>query len=146
MLKIFLDANIYFAGFHSKEGVSFLILQIAARKKFVVYSSRLVLKEAERNLRLKSKRAHLQSFHRYIQKTKIHVIPSPDQKFLESFSELIHPKDLPVLSAALAAKVDYLLTLDRRHFLTSTLESKIKKLKIMTPGDFLRQVYLKGKY
>ncbi|MBI3313993.1 MAG: PIN domain-containing protein [Candidatus Omnitrophica bacterium] len=145
MLKVFLDANIYFSGSVSSEGASYLVLEMTRRKKIIVYSSKLVLREAERNLRLKSTPENLKSFHGYLQKTKIHVIPAPEEKNLQGLEALIHPKDLPVLGAALAAKTDYFLTLDKKHFLTSLLQSKIKQPKILTPGDFIRQIYLKGK-
>ncbi len=145
MLKVFLDANIYVAGFISKEGASHFLLEIAGRKKIILYASKLVLREAERNLRLKSKPENLKSFHRYLQKTKIHVVPAPEEKTLGPFEALIHPKDLPVLGAALSVRADYLITLDKRHFFTAALQSRTGKLKIMTPGDFIRQVYLKGK-
>lgn len=145
MLKVFLDANIYFAGFHSTEGASSLILKIAARQKVILYSSKLVLREAERNLRLKSKKGNLKAFHRYLQKTKIHVTPYPDEKFAEPFEALIHPKDLAVLGAALMTKSDFLITLDKRHFFTPMLQSKLPRPKIMIPGGFIVQIYAKGK-
>lgn len=144
MLKVFLDANVYFAGFVSGEGASSLVLQIAGREKIVLYASKLVLREAERNLRLKAKAVDLKSFRRYLQKTEIHVVPAPDEAILARFERLIHPKDLPVLGAALSAGTDYLITLDKRHFFIAPLLN-LKRPKILTPGDFIRQVYLKGK-
>ena len=146
MLKVFLDANIYFSGFVSEEGASHLVLRIASRKKMILYSSKLVLREVERNLRLKSKRENLKLFHRYLQKNKIHIVPFPEDKILEPLESLIHPKDLPVLGAALVSKADYLLTLDKRHFFTPALQAMETKIKIMSPGDFIREVYLKGKF
>ena len=146
MLKVFLDTNIYFAGILSQTGASHLILEIANRKKILLYSSKLVLREAERNLRLKAKPENLKSFHRYLQKTKIHVIPFPEDKILEPLEPLIHPKDLPILGAAFAGRVDYLITLDKRHFFTTSLQSPLMKFGIMTPRDFIREIYLKGKF
>ena len=145
MLKVFLDANVYFAGFVSEEGASHLVLEIANRKKMTLYSSKLVLREAERNLRLKSKRENLKAFHRYLQKNKIHIVPFPEDKMLQPLESLIHPKDLPVFGAALASKADYLITLDRRHFFTAALRQMKPKIEIITPGDFIRDIYLKGK-
>lgn len=145
MSRVFLDANIYFAGFVSKEGASHLLFEIAGRGKIHLYSSKLVLREAEKNLRLKSTPGNLKSFHRYLQKIKIHVVPFPEDKITASYEALIHPKDLPVLGAAMTSKADYLITLDKRHFLTKALKLKLKKPAVMTPGDFIRQIYLKGK-
>ncbi len=147
MIRIFLDANVYFTGFYSKEGGSALLLEIIRRKnkKISLYASKLVLREAERNLRKKGTGAYLKSFHRYLQQTKIHITPAPPEDMLQSYTTVIHPKDLPVLGSALLSKADYLITLDRRHFFTAHLLSKMKKPKILTPGDFVRSVYLKGR-
>lgn len=80
MLRVFLDANIYFAGFVSREGASHLLLETVGRGRIHLYSSRLVLREAERNLRLKSTAGNLKSFHRYLQKTKIRVRSFPGRQ------------------------------------------------------------------
>ncbi len=145
MTRIFLDANVYFAGFVSKEGASALILELVRRQKVSLSTSKLVLREADRNLRKKSSPSSVKAFHRFLQQTTIQVIPAPDEKFSRPYEALIHPKDLPVLGAALVSKAGFLLTLDRKHFLNPGLLSKIKILKILTPRDFICDYYLKGK-
>ena len=145
MIRVFLDANVYFAGFVSKEGASFLILDLARRKKLTLLASRLVLREADRNLRKKSSSATLKVFRRYLQNTKIHMIQIPDEKIFEPYAPYIHPKDLPVSAAAVESKADFFITLDKRHFLAPHVLSKVKKVKILTSADFIREVYLKGK-
>ena len=145
MTGVFLDANVYFAGFVSKEGASALILELAGRRKIAIWSSRLVLREADRNLRRKAPPSVLKAFRRFIQNTKIQVVPAPGEEMLKTYEPFIHPKDVPVLAAAVASKANFLLTLDRRHFLGPGRLSKLKKIKILTPGEFLREIHLKGK-
>lgn len=139
MTKVFLDANVYFSGFLSNEGASCFLLELARRNKIQVFATRLVLHEAERNLRKKTHPKILKSFRRFLQQTKIRVIPSPDEKILQRCESLIHPKDVPVLAAALESGADYLITLDRRHFLTERISTVLKKMKIVTPADFIRE-------
>jgi len=145
MIRIFLDANIFFAGCVSKEGASAFVLDLAKRKQIEVITSKLVLREADRNLRRKTPPNILKTFHRFLQQTKIHVVLTPLEKALEPFEEMVHPKDLPVFGAAVASESDFFLTLDRKHFLSSGLAAKIKKPRILSPSDFLRDIYLKGK-
>ena len=145
MKKVFLDANVYFSGCVSEQGASCLILELARRERIKLAASRLVLLEAERNLRHKSSKAVLKNFHRFLHQTKIQIIPTPKEELQSLYEPLIHPKDLPVLVAAIESKADFLITLDRRHFLTSKILFKIKWIHIMTPGDFLKEIYLKGK-
>ena len=145
MTRAFLDANVYFAGFHSSAGASALILELGHRQKLSLVSSKIVLREADRNLRKKSSPAALRAFHRYLQQTKIRVIPAPDEKTSRPYEALIHPKDLPVLVAAVISKAEFFITLDRGHFMKTELLTKMKGMKIITPGDFLHDHYLKGK-
>ena len=145
MIRVFLDANVYFAGFDSPKGASAFILELIRRRKMEVCASRLVLREADRNLRTKSEKGALKAFRRFLQSAKIRIAPAPDEVLFKAYESFLHPKDLPVLAAALLAKSDFLITLDRRHFLTPQVLSNIKKIKVCTPADFVRGVYLKGK-
>jgi len=140
MIRVFLDANVYFAGCASPTGASALILQLALKGRIGVTASRLVLREAERNLRRKRPPKDLEAFHRFLKHAKLRLIPTPPESARAKYEGAIHPKDVPVLAAAVAAKAEYLITLDRRHFLTKTVSAQVPKLAILTPGDFLRQL------
>jgi putative PIN family toxin of toxin-antitoxin system len=145
MARIFLDANVFFAGCVSKEGASAFVLELARRKRFELMASKLVLREADRNLRRKAPGASLKTFHRFLQQTKIHIVLASPENVTESFEGMVEPKDLPVLVAAVASKADFFLTLDKKHFLSTGLVGKIKKPRILSSADFLRDIYLKGK-
>ena len=145
MICVFLDANVYFGGSVSKKGASSFILESAQRKKIELFASKLVLREAERNLRKKATETALKDFHRFLQGTKLCVVPVPNEKISEPYEASLHPKDLPVLAAAISCGAEFLITLDRRHFMNPPLLAKLKKPKILTPGDFFRDIFLKGK-
>jgi putative PIN family toxin of toxin-antitoxin system len=140
MARVFLDANVYFAGCLSPDGASALILQLARRGRIQVVASRLVLREAERNLRRKTTKRTLQAFRAFLNATPVTIVPTPEERVLERYTEAIHPKDVPILAAAVEANVDYLVTLDRRHFLNRAVFSKAVDVKVLTPGDFLNTV------
>jgi hypothetical protein len=62
--------------------------------------------------------------------------PSPEE--VRSGLFLIKdPTDVPILLAAIQAKVDYLVTLNRRHFIDDPEVAKLSSLNIGTPGDAL---------
>ncbi len=144
MTRVFLDANVYFAASASSTGASALILEFASKGLIHVTASRLVLREAERNLRGKRPAKDLQAFHRLLKLVKLRIIPTPSEDACAKYEGIIHPKDVPVLAAAVSAKVDYLITLDRRHFLTQTVTTQVKGLAILTPGDFLQEIVQRG--
>jgi len=140
MLQVFLDANVYFAGSASPTGGSALILQLILNGRIEVTASRLVLREAERNLRRKRPPKDLKAFHQFLKHAKLRVIRTPPETAWKPYEGVIHPKDVPVLAAAVASKATYLITLDRRHFLTKAVTEKVPDLAILTPGDFLREL------
>lgn len=145
-MRLFLDANVFFAGCLSPEGASAFILELARRKRIEIAASRLVLREADRNLRRKAPAPALKTFHQFLQQVKVRVILLPtDEEIVSPYEAMVHPKDLPVLSSAIASKSDYFLTLDRKHFLSSPLVQKLKKPVILGPANFIQNIYLKGK-
>ena len=144
MFRVFLDANVYFAGSASPTGGSALVLQLILKGRIEVTASRLVLREAERNLRRKRPSKDLKAFHQFLKHAKLRVIPTPPETAWKPYEGAIHPKDVPVLAAAVASKAAYLVTLDRRHFLTKTVSDKVPGLVILTPGDFLRELVRQG--
>ena len=140
MTKVFLDANVYFAGSASPTGASALILQLVLKDRIEVTASRLVLREAERNLRRKRPPNDLKAFHHFLKRAKLRVIPTPPETAWARYEGVIHPKDVPVLAAAVASGAAYLVTLDRRHFLTEAVRQKVPAVTILTPGGFLRKL------
>lgn len=52
---------------------------------------------------------------------------------------IIDPKDAHVLAAAVKAGPDVLLTLDRKHFMTSAVREAGLPFPIETPGEWLRR-------
>ena len=144
MLRVFLDANVYFAGSASPLGGSALVLQLILKGRVEVTASRLVLREAERNLRRKRPPKDLKAFHQFLKHAKLRVIRTPPETAWKPYEGVIHPKDVPVLAAAVASKAAYLVTLDQRHFLTKAVSDKVPGLVILTPGDFLRELVRQG--
>lgn len=140
MRRVFLDANVYFTGCASSSGASALVLRFARQGHIRIVASRLVLREAERNLRQKYSRSSVKEFHRFLQAVSMTVLPPPSEKVLARYEAAIHPKDVPVLAAAVEANVDYLVTLDRKHFFTNTVRAVAKGVRVLTPGDLLKEL------
>ena len=140
MIRVFLDANVYFAGCVSPQGGSALVLQLARRGRIQVVASRLVLREADRNLRRKTHRRNVKAFRQFLTATDLSISATPDDSVLAKYEAVIHPKDVPILAAAIEAKVDYVVTLDRKHFLTKPVLARAEGIKILTPGDFLKHL------
>lgn len=73
-----------------------------------------------------------------IKTSKLKIVRDPCKKEVEANLYLIgDPNDVPNLLAAMKAKVDYLATHNRKHFLDDPKVAEKSSLKIGTPGDVL---------
>ena len=60
----------------------------------------------------------------------------PNQQLIKKAEEVIVKKDAVILAEAKMAKADYLITLDKKHFLIPEVVSFLKPKKIFTPKMF----------
>ncbi len=138
MTRIFLDANVLVAAAASSSGGSALVMEICRKGHFEAIVSRLVLLEAERNIRKKFPSSVLTRYHHLLESTPLHVVPSPTHEESDPYLSLIHEKDAPILAAAIESRSEYLVSLDQHDFITEKLRRARLPLKILTPKDFLR--------
>lgn len=137
-IKAFLDANIYFAAARSPLGGSGFVLELAKKGKLEVFITREVLKEAERNLRLKEDVRVLVKYYENLKFTKLKIITKGKAK--KKFEKIINEKDALVLAGAGKSKVDYLVTLDRKHFFTNKMRLARLPFKIVTSGQLIEEL------
>ena len=135
--RLFLDASVLIAAAGSKTGGSALILELCRHRKARVVSSRLVLLEAERNIRTKLGRDALLRFYQEIASLDLELIETPTQDEIADQIQIIDRKDAHVLAAAVKGHVKFLLTLDRKHFMSSKVRHAGLPFQIITPGEFL---------
>lgn len=136
--SIFFDASVLFAGCRSPEGASGLLIEASIAGVFQPAASQLVIAEARAALKLKSGTEALLRFYELLTcpALKIAGVPAPEE--IEPYLELIADKDCHVLASAAASGVQFLLTLDRKHFFTPPLRQADLPFTILTPGDFLK--------
>lgn len=135
-LRVFLDSSVIVAGVGSLAGAAGTVLDLCEAGMVEAVLSELVLTEVDRAVSAKLPRLapRLRSFLRLIKPT---LAPEPNPSQVRASARLTHAKDAPILAAAKAAEADYLLTLDKKHFLSLRPEVKFQPL-VLTPGEFLR--------
>lgn len=138
MYKVFLDANVLFAASYSQVGGSAEIIKRAKENKLILYSSRLAVKEAERNLRRKAGESQLDRFYGLVEEAKLILTESNKKRAKNQFKNLVGEKDAPILASAVKSKAKFLITLDRRHLLTLKVQKAELSIKIITPGQFIQ--------
>lgn len=140
-MKLFLDANVFFASAGSSQGGSACIINGAIIKKWTIVTVAHALHEAERNINLKLNRDALARHYKSLLESTPEIQPI-DLLNLQQLSELgkfVPLKDVPILAGAILSKAGYLITLDRKDFIDNkNLKSLNLDFSILTPGDFLK--------
>lgn len=132
-LIIFVDSSVLFAAVGSVSGGSAKLFTL---DKLQLVVSKIVLAEVERNVRKKLQTYHLDRFFALVAKTKI-LDQEPDDELITKAKEVIVDKDAVILTESKQAKADYVVTLDRKHFLTPEVAKFLFPKKAVTPKDLL---------
>ncbi|MCL7453895.1 MAG: PIN domain-containing protein [Anaerolineae bacterium] len=135
--ELFFDSSALFAGIVSASGASRALLLLAEAGQVAVTVSEQVVAETERAVARKIPRA-LPDFREAIRATGLRIVrdPSPDE--VQRYTDIIsHRPDVPIIVAAMQVRTDYLVTLNRRHFLDDPAVADRSGLRIGTPGDAL---------
>ena len=136
-LNIFLDSSALIAGAISETGAAHVLLQLGESEDILLTISEMVIVESERSMAKKSPR-NLNDLRSLIKTAKLRIVHDPSNREVEANLYLIDdPNDVPILLAAMKAKVDYLATHNRRHFLDDPKAAERSGLKIGIPGDVL---------
>ena len=135
--NIFLDSSALIAGAISESGAAHVLLNLGESQDIVLTVSELVITESERAMAKKAP-SNLNDLRSLIKSSNLRIVDNPAKEEVEANLYLINdPNDVPILLTAMKAKVDYLATHNRRHFLDDPKVTEISGLRIGTPGDVL---------
>ena len=133
MKTAFLDSSVLFTAVNSPTGGAAKLFTVKNIQKI---TSRVVLTEVERNIKKKLLDYHLKRFLLLVEKLKLVDLPV-DPSLVRKAQNAIVKKDAVILSQAKQAMVDFLVTLDRKHFFTTKAVRFVKPTKIVTPKELL---------
>lgn len=138
MTKVFLDASVIIAGLYSPTGGSALVLKLIEKNVMIGSTSRAVLGEVQRNV-VKKLPQKIKFYTELINSSKITVLDYPDKKDVSPWYDIIEAKDAHVLASCVKSKADFLVTLDRKHFMLSDVQKEVP-FKIVAPKELIEQV------
>jgi len=135
--NIFLDSSALIAGAISESGAAHVLLNLGESQDIVLTVSELVILESERSMAKKAP-SNLNDLRSLMRSSNLRIVENPTKAEVEANLYLINdPNDVPILLAAMKAKVDYLATHNRKHFLDDPKVAERSGIKIGTPGDVL---------
>lgn len=136
-VNIFLDSSALIAGVLSPIGAAHSLLMFGEDETILLTVSEWVVIESEESISRKSPK-NIKALHNSLVVSKFRIVPDPSNEDIQANLYLIgDPNDVPVLLAAMRAKVDYLATHDRKHFIDDPKVGERAGIKIGTPGDVL---------
>jgi predicted nucleic acid-binding protein len=134
-IKLFFDSSALVAGIVSPTGASRALMQLSEVRKISLIISEQVVAETERAIARKVPGA-LPEVRQAILSSNAQIVKDPSLEEVRSHLHAMKDTtDVPILLAAIRAKSDYLVTLNRKHFIDDPGVAKISSLKIGTPGD-----------
>jgi len=139
-INLFLDRSALFAGIVSATGAARVLLLLAETDHITLTISEQVVTETERVIARKVPQA-LNDLRQAILASAARIVRDPSPEEVMAHLNLIsHPADVPIVLAAMRAKVDYLVTLNRKHFIDDPDVAQQAGLRIGTPGEVLNWV------
>lgn len=137
MPRLFLDSSVLFAAIFSATGGARELLRLSSEGLLRLLVSGDVLAETERNLHTKAPK-RLADLVGALALANVEIVAPPDSATVQQCQILVnYPNDAVVLAAAVAAEVDYFVTLDREHFLANNALRFAMPFPLGTPGDCL---------
>ena len=135
--NVFIDTSALIAGILSPTGAAHEVLRLYEAGVVKAVMSKQVLIEADRNLSEKLP-ALLPEYRRFLTHLSPLIVDDPPRPVIEQAREIIHHNDALILSAAIEAGVDYLVTWNTRHFQKKAVRDYVQ-FAILTPGEFLEE-------
>ena len=134
-MRLFLDANVLYTAAHNPKGKAALVIELGGRGHWTLYSSRLAVEEARRNL----ERKYPKCLDRL--RTLLSSVRLADHRAALDFPEGLARKDRPIFQAALACRATHLLTGDLKDFgRFMNRPEETRGVRIQTVAEFLDQV------
>lgn len=136
MKTVFIDSSVFFSAVNSLSGGS---AKLFILENITLVTSKVVLTETERNVREKLHGYHLERFFLLVRTISV-LKQLPTKALIEKARSVIVEKDATILAEAKHAATHYLVTLDRKHFLTENVSEFLKPQKVVTPKMLLEMV------
>ena len=139
-IRAFADANVLFSGAAFPRW-SFEVLRHADVGDFKLVLCPLVISQAKRNLQ-KRYPQHVHNLEKLLHLIDHELVADPTAEDVKANQNLVrHLSDVAVVLAAIAAKVDYLISEDKDFTVQDgTTEELRRHLKVALTGTFLREV------
>ncbi len=135
MRRFFIDASVFFPAIHSERGHARELFVLAGQEMVQLVASDWVLEETRRNL-ADFAPERLVFLDYLLTRVPLEVV-TVTRRSVEAAAKRVVLKDAPIVAAARKAKVEALVTYDRRHLLGKPDVAKYVRAKVVTPEEVI---------
>ena len=135
MLRVMVDADVLFAGAasSSNQSASGVVLRLSELTVIEGVASVQVVTEAKRNLAAKVPTA-VEALAELVDAC-VQVVPDPEPSEVQALDGRAHPKDLPIVVAAVRERCPVLVTFNEKDFRPGHPD-----VEVVTPGVLVQRV------
>jgi uncharacterized protein len=131
--RIFIDSSVLFSAANSNRGHSRDLMVMGANGEITIVLSDYVLEETRRNLS-QLRQPPLDALDEILDSVNMEIVRVHKQA-VQDAAKVIVLKDAPIIAAAKTAKVDMLVSLDKKHILNNPELENFIKASILTPAE-----------
>lgn len=131
--RIFIDSSVLFSAANSNRGHSRDLMVMGANGEITIIISDYVLEETRRNLSY-LRQPPLDALDEILDNVNKEIIQVRRQE-VQDAAKVVVLKDAPIIAAAKAAKVDMLVSLEKKHILNHPELENFIKASILTPAE-----------
>lgn len=133
-LKVLFNASVILSGLKSPSGGSGVLLKWSREGVIDAIVSELIINEVAKNI--SKLRISKPNYKEMLKRSFIEVSPPPDVRQVRKYKNIVSDfGDAHLFASAQELKVDYLVSLDKKHVLS--LKKKFRKPKIVNPGELI---------
>lgn len=134
---VLLDSSVIISACYSFTGASALIIDLCIRGILKGYITNHIIEETRKNTTEKMGLKYKEVFERILKKANFILLSDPSITQLSIAEKAIASKDLPILASALSNDINYLITHDKKDFISKKIKGFDFDFEIMIPGKFI---------
>ena len=135
LLSAFLDSSVILSGLASPTGGSGKLLEAGKLKKVRLIANPYVVQEA--SYHLDKLKLELDDLENLLSNHVVHLMSDPSKQIIQKFEKITpDSNDAPIIAGSLLSRVDYLISLDKKHILIPRVKRALKPIKVVSPKEF----------
>jgi predicted nucleic acid-binding protein len=138
MQRVFIDSSVLFSAAYSNKGHARDLILMAAREEIRLVISTLVVVETRRNLADFAPEA-LPALELVLDSIDFEIVDPTKEEVIDAV-KIVALKDAPILAAALVARVDIFVTLDKKHLLDKPELATYANCPILRPVEAYKRL------